>query len=462
MVKLINAKNAPLNIEVLVAPNVNNIDTLFLWEDYTTKIPQHSELITLHSNTGYYSGLNKGVDFFKNDIVFKIIRLDTYEVIFTHLFKNFNFINGKNILYISQNNYSGYSYAARNYIFQLLQNNFNVHWINNCFGESVYKPCNNEEIQVFNCENKYDSNIIYDSVIIHHVPHGWSEAHKYFRNAKKIYGLTTWETTHLHAEWTDFINLSVVNEVIVPSHFNKKTFIDSGVNKNINVWYHDVFSFGNNKSLNVSDVLNKFYLYQDNKYIQSNDLVKTILDNNTVYYNISQYNERKNLNQVISTFCNKFTSNDNVCLFIKTYFKEFTSSQKEMLKYKFAELLNTYENIPPIIFCFENLNDDEVNLIHEFGDVYFTLNRGEGFGLCTFTAKKIGNRIICGKFGAEREFLSITDSLIDYTLESPFNMEVYHNWYNDDRQKWATYSDSDVLNTLKYYPKTIKQKYNYK
>lgn len=462
MVKLIKAKNSPLNIEVLIAPDINDVPVLFLWEDYITKIPQHSELITLHANVGYYSGLNKGVDFFKNDIIFKIIRLDTYEVIFTHLFKNFSFINGKNVLYISQNNYSGYSYSARNYIFQLLQNDFKVHWINNLFGTSTYKPCNDEELQVFNCENKYDPNIVYDSIIVHNIPSGWDDVGKYFRIAKKVYGLTTWETTHLHEDWVKFINSSVVHEVIVPSHFNKKTFTESGVNKKINVWYHDVFSFVNNKVLNVSDVLNKFYLYQDNRYVQSDTIIKTILDNNTVYYNISQYNERKNLNQVVSTFCKKFTADDNVCLFIKTYFKEFTTSQKEMLKYKFAELLNTYENIPPIIFCFENLNDDEINLIHEFGDVYFTLNRGEGFGLCTYTAKKIGNRIICGKFGAEKEFLSLTDSLIDYTLESPFNMEVYHNWYNDDRQKWATYNDKDVLDVLRYYPKTIKQKYNYK
>ena len=462
MVKLINAVNSPLNIEVLVDIDINDVDAMFLWEDDVTKIPLHSELIKLHANTGYFSGLNKNVDFFKNDVLFKIIRLDTYKVIFSYVFKNFNFINGKNILYISQNNYSGYSYSARNYIFQLLQNNFKVHWINNVFGSSIYKPCNDEELQVFECENKYDPNMVYDSVIVHHVPDGWNEVGKYFRIAKKVYGLTTWETTHLHEDWVKFINSSVVHEVIVPSHFNKKTFTESGVNKKINVWYHDVFSFVNNKDLNVYGVLNKFYLYQDNRYVQSDSFIKKILDNNTVYYNISQYNERKNLNQVVSTFCKKFTADDNVCLFIKTYFKEFTASQKEMLKYKFAELLNAYDNIPPIIFCFDDLNDDEINLIHEFGDVYFTLNRGEGFGLCTYTAKKIGNRIICGKFGAEKEFLSLTDSLIDYTLESPFNMEVYHNWYNDDKQKWATYNDKDVLGVLRYYPKTIKQKYNYK
>ena len=196
MVKLIKVITHPLNIEVLIGNEIDNVDALFLWEDYTTKVPQHSELIRLQCNTGYFSGLNKNVDFFKNDVLFKIIRLDTYEVIFSYIFKNFNFINGKNILYISQNNYSGYSYSARNYIFQLLQNNFKVHWINNVFGSSIYKPCNDEELQVFKCENKYDPTVVYDSVIIHHVPDGWNDVRKYFKNAKKIYGLTTWETTH--------------------------------------------------------------------------------------------------------------------------------------------------------------------------------------------------------------------------------------------------------------------------
>jgi len=462
MIRLIGSKFFPLTVEIFNESEYDNLDVLFLWEDYSTKIPQHCEIIKLDTNTGYYSGLNKGIDFFENNINFKVVRLDTHEVIFSHIFENLNFINGKTVLYISQNNYSGYSYSARNYIYQLLKNNFKVHWINNILDESTYKPCNQEELKVFECENKYDPTIFYDSVIVHHVPDGWDNINRFFKKAKKVYGLTTWETTHLHSDWVNYINSSGVSEIIVPSKFNKKTFIDSGVKKNINVWYHDVFSFFISDKLNIKNTFDKFYLYRDGSYLQSDNLIKSIIDNNTVYYNISQYNERKNINQVISTFCKKFTADDKVCLFIKTYFKEFVPAQKEMLKYKFAELLKNFDNIPPIIFCFDSLNDDEVNLIHEFGDVYFTLNRGEGFGLCTYTAKKIGNRIICGKFGAEKEFLSEVDCLIDYTLETPFNMEVYHNWYNDDRQKWAVFKDKDVLDSLTYYPKTIKQRYNYK
>ena len=197
MIKLLNHKSDPLHIEIFNDFN-ENVKALFLWEDNITKITYHTELVDMASKIGYYSALNKSIDFFKNDVCFKVVKLDDYQVLFTHLFKNFKFIYGKNILYISQNNYSGYSYSARNYIFQLLKNNFNVHWINNILDKSIYKPCNEEEELVFNCENKYDPTIFYDSVIIHNVPNGWGNLDSYFNRAKKVYGLTTWETTHLH------------------------------------------------------------------------------------------------------------------------------------------------------------------------------------------------------------------------------------------------------------------------
>jgi transcriptional regulator len=54
MVKLINAVNSPLNIEVLVGTDINDVDSMFLWEDNVTKIPLHSELIKLHKNTAHF------------------------------------------------------------------------------------------------------------------------------------------------------------------------------------------------------------------------------------------------------------------------------------------------------------------------------------------------------------------------------------------------------------------------
>jgi hypothetical protein len=150
-------------------------------------------------------------------------------------------------------------------------------------------------------------------------------------------------------------------------------------------------------------------------------------------------------------FCKKFNSTDNVCLFIKTFFKEHTTAQIEYLKYRFHTLINSHENAPKIIFCFEDLNDKEIQFIHNKSDVYFTLNRGEGFGLCTYTAKKFGNKVICGKFGSEKEFIDDNDTLLDYYLCPTFNMYHYHDWY--ENQEWACYDDDYVLSKLKYYYK---------
>jgi len=111
--------------------------------------------------------------------------------------------------------------------------------------------------------------------------------------------------------------------------------------------------------------------------------------------------------------------------------------------------------------CFDNLTNDEVNTIHEFGDVYFTLNRGEGFGLSTYTAKKIGNKIICGKFGAENEYLDDNDILLNYELKSSRHLDDFNKFYTDDKQMCAFYDTDYVVSKLQYFPKVKKQLYNY-
>jgi hypothetical protein len=101
-------------------------------------------------------------------------------------------------------------------------------------------------------------------------------------------------------------------------------------------------------------------------------------------------------------------------------------------------------------------NNDEIEDIHKFGDVYFTLNRGEGFGLCTYTAKKIGNRIICGKFGAEKEFLDDDDLLLNYELRPSDYLDNFNKFYIGHGQECAYYDTDYVVSKLKYFPKIIK------
>lgn len=453
-VTLIDKKTTPLLIRFKIDCNISNEPALFIWEDSLSKNVKHIDEIFLTKNIEYYSAINKDLSYFENGITFKIITLKDYKCLYSYDFKNLSFISGKNIFYISQNNYSGYSYAARNYIHQLLQSDYNVKWSDRFTTKDFYKPVNENEQLVFNCLNK---NIEYDSVIIHHTPESWKSICDQIPRGKKIYGLTTWETTRLHPDWVNFINNSV-DEVIVPSKFNVETFKNSGINKKINLWYHDIFPF-QNTNVNNLDLFNKFEMFRNDSFTKNVELINDITKNNTVYYNISQYANRKNVNQVISAFCKKFTSDDNVCLLVKTYIEFFSKKETDVLKYKIVELTRQFDNPPTLIFCFENLNNNEIEQMHRIGDVYFTLNRGEGFGLCTYTAKKIGNKVICGKFGAEQEFLDHNDLLLDYELKSSDHLDDFNKFYIGYGQQCAYYDTDYVVSKLKYFPKQIKQLY---
>jgi hypothetical protein len=450
-VLLIEKKTNPLLIRFKIESSLKEEPALLIWEDPFSKNIRFIDEISLNQNIEYYSCVNKDISFFENGITFKIVSLKNYKCLYSYEFKNLNFISGKNILYISQNNYSGYSYAARNYIYQLLQAGYNVHWSDKFTTSNLYKPVNKEEELVFNCLN---NKIDFDSVIIHHTPESWKPVFDQIPRGRKVYGLTTWETTRLHPTWVNYINNSV-DEVIVPSKFNIETFKQSGINKPLNLWYHDIFPF-EKSNINLMDLYNKFVLFNGTEFTNNSILIKTLIEQNTVYYNISQFNYRKNLTQIISSFCKKFTNRDNICLFIKTYIEHFSKKETDALKYKIVELTRQFKDLPKIIFCFENLNNDEINTIHKLGDVYFTLNRGEGFGLCTYTAKKIGNRIICGKFGAEKEFLDDTDLLLDYELGSSDYLDDFNKFYIGHEQQCAFYNTDYVVSKLQYYPKTLK------
>lgn len=460
-VSLVEKKENPLSIKIKILSELKDEPALFLWEDSLSKNIKFIDKINLNKNVNYYSCISKNINFFENGISFKVVLLKTNECIYSYDFKNINFIVGKNILYISQNSYTGYSYAARNYIHQLLENGFNVKWDTYFTKAFFYQPRNDYEKKVFlTTENSCNN---FDSVIVHHTPDAWSSINNLLSEKnitfKKIYGLTTWETTKLHKSWVEYINNSV-DEVIVPSSFNVETFKNSGVNKKINLWYHDIFPFYKT-DVDVKQLFETFCFYKDGKFINDSNTIKDIVDNNTVYYNISQYCNRKNINQLINVFCKKFNSNNKVCLFIKTNIEFFSEKENDFLKYKFHNIIKNYTNPPLIIFCFNNLTNDQIDLIHEFGDVYITLNRGEGFGLSTYTAKKIGNKIICGKFGAEKEYLDDSDILLDYSLESARFLNDFNNYYLDDEQKCAFYDTDYVVSKLPYFPKVKKQLYNY-
>ena len=450
MLTLINYQTEP-NLSIKIKNAFNEVkNVLFLWEESAHGVPLHSDIVTITDGVTCHSSINKSISFFAGGVTFKIVDIKTYEILFSYKIENLSFIKGKKILYVSPNGYTGYSSAARNCVYQLLTNGYEVQWNTNICGGG-YIPCNIYEEMACNCQN---NKIEHDCVIIHTIPQDYERIFKELQlnKSKPIYGSTVWETTKLPPAWVELIN-RYTTDVISPSSFNKQTFAYSGIRKPIHLWKYDIFPIDHVK-LDYT-IASKFVIRTRGSYQYNTELIQNTLKENTVYYNISQYSSRKNVDQAVKTFCNKFTNKDSVCLLLKLFFKSFANTEKEIIKYKINELVNSYENHPPIILCLENLNTDELNVIHKLSDVYFTLNRGEGFGLCSYTAKKFGNKVICGDFGSEKEFLDGNDILIPYKLEKPHGMINFHDYYDSEGQLWATFNNDDVISRLKYFKKKI-------
>lgn len=454
MIVFISKKIDPLFVEFRVSGLKENKKVLFLWEDDFYKSILFSDVSEIKNEITYYSSINKDLSFFKNNINFKVISITNYEVLFEYKFVRLPFIVGKNINFISQNNSSGYGYAARNYIHQLLTNEYKVDWTISKFYNNSYKSSNEYETKVIDCIDKQTTNNYYDTQILHSTPNDWDKIQGRLTTfSQKTIGSTVWETTRLNSKWVNYINNCDIEQLIVPSNFNVEVFKNSGVKKQIEVWPYDIFPIEYEKLDHINKIIPKFLIYKDGNFVKDDEYIENIFENKTVYYNISQYSERKNIDQTLTCFIKKFKKSDKVCLFVKTFLQQFTLPQIEYLKYKIYTLTKNFENLPDLVFCFEELSDIEIQTIHHNFDIYFTLNRGEGFGLCTYTAKKFGNKVICGKFGAEKEFLESSDILIDYNLVPTFNMHLFHNYYDDNDQMWASFSDSDILKKLEYIPK---------
>jgi len=448
MIKLVSLKIDP-NISFEIKNELEGVrKVLFIWEESKYKTPVFTDIVTLTNGVNAHSGLNKPLSFFEEGITFKIVDLSDYSMLFSHTAYNLSFLPGKKILYVSQNNHTGYGFAARNCIHQLLAQGYEVSWQTDILSENQtqYVPSNEVEQRIDSCRNKV---IDYDCVIIHHVPVDYTDLLNRLGVKKTIpvYISTVWETTRIHQSWRDLINrCDQIKGVIVPSSYNIDVFKRSDINRPLHLWKYDTF-----KSEPLTDktsLFSKFVLYHNGVYTNNIDLIKDQFEK-TVLYNISQYSTRKNVDQIIRTFCKSFNSNDNVCLVLKTFFKTFSEREKEYLKFKIQSLTSIYKNPPSIVLCLEDLNTNEIDTIHQLGDIYFTLNRGEGFGLCSYTAKQFGNRVICGGFGAESEFVDETDYVLPYTLKKPHGMITFHNLYDGDDQLWADYSDDDVVNCLR-------------
>lgn len=343
----------------------------------------------------------------------------------------------RNIHYISQTGTSGYANAAKGYVYDLIKRGINVKWTTFLCDQSLTA----ETSEFDNYINKYRTNNIpeneIDTVIIHSTPDIWQkiiEDLKIDCNKKSIVGRTVWEFNKLIPDWVDAINSSQVTEVSVPTVWNKKTFENSDVKKNITVDPH---------------------LYIDYPY-KSNDIDHLLKNKSTIIYNgdfnkidfkssykfltIGQLIPRKGIIETIKTFCKTFSDHENVILLVKTFRLDYSYDEQLKCLHEIMNCIKDSDNSkhPPIIFIKENLTYDEIHSLHDISDCYIQLTKTEGFGLGIFDAYKKNKFVIVTGHGGHTEFLGENYvGLVDFELKQinsdnrkffQFNLDESYTW----------------------------------
>lgn len=356
----------------------------------------------------------------------------------SNIFTESDLLKGsKGILYCSGKGTSGYAEVSKRVVYQLSQQDIPISWHQFTVDDSKY----DENDPIYQVSKKTISqNIEFDTAIFCCTPDLWFKYIERFKIKfinKRMIGYTTWETNKLTDLFVKYCNL--MGEIWVPSIFNKEVFERCGVDVPIKVvpypFIKQPLPDVNIDSLRSLLTISKWY---GNK----SDLFKYGPDWK-VFYTIGEWNDRKNLESTVRTFCETFTVKDRVKLIIKTFHLDYTEKNKKWCVDKLENILVDFKDPPEILLITDNITDNNLRIIHSVGDCYYSMTRGEGFYLSAFDAFNYNKDVIISSFGGQCDYLGKSyKGYIGYELVNVDFKEreiIY-----DNRQKWANPSVEDA------------------
>jgi glycosyltransferase involved in cell wall biosynthesis len=258
---------------------------------------------------------------------------------------------------------------------------------------------------------------------------------------------TTWEATRIPIHWVSL--LDSVHAVAVPSHMNRDAFVASGVRRPVRVvphirraFWHE---FGNADRTALFAALG----------LRGDRLTLLSLNTNQ---------PRKNLHQLVRTYCHAFESNSPVQLLIKTS-EHGESEQFPFEKVRSETLLSQWarqaevtlgRELPPMRWiCNDKLSAREIDLLNAVSDCYVSFSHGEGWGIGAFDAAANAIPVVMPAWGGHRDFLPDPwFGTVPCSLQPtpPWPMSKPSFWPD---QKWAVMHESDCVKALRDIPENI-------
>ena len=322
---------------------------------------------------------------------------------------------------------SGYSQAGIDYILAIDSVGLNVKPVT-----LHLNGLNNQDLpkRFFELEKKKISQT--DVVIQHYLP----SMFQYSGKVKNI-GLFAWETDKLPSLWVNRLN-QMVDEVWVINNQQKQACISSGVKKAIQVIPHAV------------DV-NKF-----NKHYEPLEQIKSVTNNNFIFYTICEFGRRKNLEALLRAFHTEFEPGEPVELILKInksgLSDEQTSSMLSEFCKKVKESLGKFSNLNYYkrdITITNRINEESLMRLHETCDCYINTSFGEAWSIPTVDSLGLGKSVIAPASTGFLDYLNSDCAWLIPTIKVPCfasdNISLY-----DSSQNWWSIDINELKQTMRH------------
>ena len=262
---------------------------------------------------------------------------------------------------------------------------------------------------------------------------------------KKILYTMMENSGQLHKEYVDRINC--YNEIWVPTNFNKKQFIESGVNPDIKIMPLGV------------DIAR--YKQDGDKYDFGVPL------KSCVFLSVFKWNPRKGWDSLLKTFLTEFNSSDDVSLVIVSRV-DVLHNQKKMIT-DFENIRRTINKedheLPHVVLCDREIPERQMPSVYRAANAFVLMTHGEGFCLPICEAAATGIPIITTNCTAmtdymnkENSFLVDPDEYVEAKIGGSLSNLAKHCLFYEN-QKFPYFGKNALEQTMTYM-RDIYENYN--
>lgn len=285
---------------------------------------------------------------------------------------------------------TGYGEASKGYISALLQQGVEVVAIPYRLNDRNILP----PADILKAEKTKLRGI--DKVVLHTLPY-WFESHVDLPTI----GIFSTEMSGIPTEWVN--NINKLHSSIVSSNQSLECCVNSGVVKHPTVVPYCVDTTKYDKGYGKTEFI---------------DTLKK--QGKTIFYNISEFINRKNLSALLRAYYTEFSAKDDVHLIIKSNLSSVTPQtlggifQKK--EYEIIKGLNLNEKeLPGVTFLPIYMNETDIYSLHNTCDIYISASYGESWDLPLFDAMGFGKTPI---YPAHTGYLNYMNKFVGYPVKS--------------------------------------------